>query len=66
MDISETVEAKGHEKCIFETPHNEIKYVLSVKESKSMKKWENIFSSAYGQGRVGLRPKTPVFLVKKA
>ena len=33
MDISETVEVKGHEKCIFETPHNEIKCVLSVKES---------------------------------
>ena len=24
---------KGHEKCIFETPHNEIEYVLSIKES---------------------------------
>ena len=24
---------KGHEKCIFETLHNEIKFVLSVKES---------------------------------
>ena len=33
MDISETVEVKGHEKCIFETPHNEIECVLSVKES---------------------------------
>ena len=29
MDIFETVEVKGHEKCIFETPHNEINYVLS-------------------------------------
>ena len=33
MDISETVGVKGHEKCIFETPYNEIKCVLSVRES---------------------------------
>ena len=33
MDISEPVEVKVHEKCIFETPYNEIKCVLSVKES---------------------------------
>ena len=26
---------KGHKKCIFETPHNEIKCVLSVKEKRS-------------------------------
>ena len=24
----------GHEKCIFEAPHNEIEYVLGIKESK--------------------------------
>ena len=29
---------KGHEKCIFETLHNEIKCVLSVKESNFNKK----------------------------
>ena len=34
MDISETVELKGHEKCIFEAPHNEIKCVLRIKDSK--------------------------------
>ena len=34
MDTSETVEVKGHEKCILETPYNEIKCVLSVKELK--------------------------------
>ena len=33
MDNSETAEVKGHEKCIFETPHNEINCILSVKES---------------------------------
>ena len=33
MDISETVEVKGHEKCFFETPYNVIKCVFSVKES---------------------------------
>ena len=33
MDISEQWRFKGHEKCILETPHNDIKCVLSVKES---------------------------------
>ena len=33
MDISETVEVKEHEKCIFETPYNEMKGVQGVKES---------------------------------
>ena len=49
MDISETVEVKGHEKCIFETPYNEIKCVLSVKESKFNAKKIKIFTFAYGQ-----------------
>ena len=43
MDISETVEVKGHEKCIFETPHNEIKCVLSVKESNFNEKKDQNF-----------------------
>ena len=53
MDISETVEVKGHEKCIFETPYNEIKCVLSVKESNFNEKKIKIFTFAYGQGRGG-------------
>ena len=52
MDISETVEVKGHEKRISETPYNEIKGVLSVKESNFNEKI-NIFTFAYGQGRGG-------------
>ena len=44
MDISETVEVKGHEKCIFETPYNEIKCVLSVKESNFNEKKIKIFT----------------------
>ena len=54
MDISETVEVKGNEKCIFETPHNEMKCVLSFIESHSIeKKWVKIFTFAYGKGRGG-------------
>ena len=42
---------KGHEKCICESPHNEIKCVLSILESYSIeKKWVKIFTFAYGQG----------------
>ena len=44
MDISETVEVKGHEKRISETPYNEIKCVLSVKESNSNEKKRSKFS----------------------
>ena len=41
-------------KCISETPHNEIKCVLSVKESNfNEKKKIKIFTSAYGQGQGG-------------
>ena len=47
---------KGHEKCIFETPHNEIKCVLSVKESNFNEKKIKIFTFAYGQGRGGWPP----------
>ena len=35
-------------KNAFETPDNEIKCVLSVKELNSMKKWVKIFIFAYG------------------
>ena len=48
---------KGHEKCIFETLQNEIKCVLSVKESNFNKK-NKIVLFAYGQGR-GCWPHTP-------
>ena len=46
----------GHEKCIFETPHNEIKCVLSIKESN--------FNGKMGQNflislRSGPRKLTP-------
>ena len=50
MDISEAVEVKGHEKCIFETLYNEINCVLR-KNQISMKKKIKIFTFAYGQGR---------------
>ena len=53
MDISETVEMKEHEKSIFETPYNEIKCVLSVKESNFNEKKIKIFTFAYGQGQGG-------------
>ena len=33
--IAEAKWAIGHEKCIFETPHNEIKCVLSIKDVTS-------------------------------
>ena len=48
MDISETAEVKEHEKCFFETPHKEIKCVLSVKESSINEKKINFFTFAYG------------------
>ena len=62
MDISEIAQAalivdgyfwtcKGSKKCIFETPYNEIKCVLSVKESNFNEKNIKIFTFAYGQGR---------------
>ena len=37
----------------FETPHNEIGCVLSVKESNFNEKKIKIFTFAYGQGRGG-------------
>ena len=51
MDISETVEVKGHEKCIFETLQIEMKCVLSVKDSNFNEKKIKIFTFAYGQGQ---------------
>ena len=47
---------KGHEKWLFETLHNEIECVLSVKGSISMKKRIKMFTFAYGQGRGGWPP----------
>ena len=46
-------------KCIFDTLNNEIKCVLSVKESNFKEKRIKIFIFAYGQGRVGLPPPFP-------
>ena len=47
MDISETVEVQGHEKCIFETPYD----VFWVSKNQiSMEKKIKIFTFAYGQG----------------
>ena len=45
-----------HEKCIFETLHNEMKCVLSVKESNFNEKKIKIFTFAYGQGWGGWPP----------
>ena len=43
---------KEHETPIFETLYNEIKCVLSIKESNfDGKKWVTIFIFAYGQGQ---------------
>ena len=53
MDISETVEMKEHEKSIFETPYNEIKCVLSVKESNFNEKKIKIFTFDYSLGPGG-------------
>ena len=48
---------KGHEKCIFETPHNEIKCVFWVSKNQiSMKKRIKIFTFAYCKGRGGCPP----------
>ena len=45
----------------FETPHNEIKYVLSVKESSSNEKKVKNFTFAYGQGQHGRPPPPPPY-----
>ena len=50
MDISETVEVKGYEKCIFETPHNDMKCVSSIKESTVIAKMGQRFPLDYVQG----------------
>ena len=45
----------------FETPHNEIKCVLSIKESNfDGKEWVKIFTFAYGQGLRGLTLDPPL------
>ena len=38
---------KGHEKCILETPHNELKCILASKESKFNEKRIKIFTLAF-------------------
>ena len=44
VQAAEIVEVKGHEKCICETLYNEIKFVLSVKESNFIGKKRSKFS----------------------
>ena len=68
MDISERVEVEGHEKCIFETPHKEIKCVLSNKESNfNGKMGQNFHGRAEGTDTpppltISLTVKRPFFL----
>ena len=47
---------KGMKNAFFETLHNEIKCVLSVKESNYTEKKIKIFTFVYGQGRGGCPP----------
>ena len=56
MVISETVEVKRHEKCIFENPHNEIKCVLNVKESNfnEKKSTHSHLFTVYGKSSDGI------------
>ena len=52
----------GHEKCIFETPHNEIKCVLGIKESNFNGNWVKIFTvrlTVRGGGANQLPPPRP-------
>ena len=44
MDFSATVKVKRHEKCIFETSFNEIKCVMSVKESNFNEKISHLLT----------------------
>ena len=60
MDFSATVKVKRHEKCIFETSFNEIKCVMSVKESNFNEKKIKIFTFAYGQ-----KGNCPIVLIKE-
>ena len=47
---------KVHEKCIFETPHNGIKCVLSMKESNFNEKMDRNFHFCLRSGPRGLTP----------
>ena len=52
---------KRHEKCIFETLHNETKCVLSVKESNFNEKKDQNFHICLELGPRWLTPLTPVW-----
>ena len=54
------MEVKGHEKCIFETPYNEIKCVLSIIESYSIEKMGQNFYICLWSGPTGLPPPLTV------
>ena len=53
---------KGHEKCIFEALHNDIKCVLSIKESKRIKKNDRNFHICLRSGPRGLTPSHPLLV----
>ena len=44
---------RARKKNISDTPHNNIKFVLSIKESNFNRKWVKIFKFDYGKGRRG-------------
>ena len=50
----------GHKNCILETPHNDLKCVLSVTESNFNEKKIKIFTFAYSQGQ-GSWPSPPLY-----
>ena len=52
-------EHQRHQKCIFETPHNEIKCVLSIIESYSIEKNGSKFSHLLTVRADGADPPTP-------
>ena len=49
-------------KCIFKTPHYDIKCVLNIEESNFNEEKDQIFTFAYGQGTGprGLTPAPPL------
>ena len=53
---------KGMAKCIFKTPHYDIKCVLNIEESNFNEEKDQIFTFAYGQGPGprGLTPAPPL------
>ena len=54
----------GHEKCIFETPHNEIKCVLGITESKFIGKNRSKFSHLLAVRAEGVEPLTVSLTIK--